>query len=128
MFLLAGCVPFGAFFAALHLYIVCLRNVCFLFNHTFMLTNSPKKAVNKKKGVGTILFYPIGRLLALPKTRDKTIAHTKGYVKSQYRLYKPMMRCYCLLPSCLGKFCENLPMKIISITPFIKKLSFWLTR
>ena len=24
--------------------------------------------------------------------------------------------------SCLGKFCENLPMKIISITPFTKKV------
>ena len=24
--------------------------------------------------------------------------------------------------SCLGKFCENLPMKIISITPFAKKV------
>ena len=26
--------------------------------------------------------------------------------------------------SCLGKFCENLPMKIISITPFTKKVLF----
>ena len=26
---------------------------------------------------------------------DKTIAHTKGYVRSQQWLYKPVMWCYC---------------------------------
>ena len=59
-----------------------------------MLTNSQMKA-DKKEGVGTYCFTQLMRLLALPLLLDKTIAHTKGYVRTHYGLYKPMMWCYC---------------------------------
>ena len=52
---------------------------------------------------------------------DKTIAtHTKGYVKSQYWLYRPMMWCYCYHLHAF-QICEIWEWKIISRTPFVNK-------
>ena len=56
-----------------------------------MPTNSQKKADYKKERCGNLLLYPTDRLLAFAFGTDKTIAHTKGYVKSQLWLYTPMM-------------------------------------
>ena len=76
------------------------------------------KAVIKKKVWELYLLYPIDEASRIALVPDKTIAHTKGYVRSQQWLYKPMMRCYCLLPSVLRNFARISSMKIISITPF----------
>ena len=62
-----------------------------------VLTNSQKIA-GKKEGVGTYCFIPFsGSRIAFAV--DKAIAHTKGYVKSQDRLYISMMWCHCILSS-----------------------------
>ena len=56
----------------------------------------PEVSRLKNKVWELYLLYPIDWLLALPCSMDKTIAtHTKGYVRSQHWLYKPMMWCYC---------------------------------
>ncbi len=52
-----------------------------------VLANSQKQAVSIKHKVWELTALSHGRLLALPGT-DKTIAHTIGYVGSQYWLYK----------------------------------------
>ena len=85
-----------------------------------MLTNSQMKA-DKKKVWELYLLYPIDGASRIAFVPDKAIAHTKGYVKSHYRLYKPMMRCYCSLSSVLRNFARISSMKIISITPLIIK-------
>ena len=57
-----------------------------------MLTNSQRVA-DKKEGVGTYCFI-LKSGLRITIGMDKAIAHTKGYVKSHYGLYKPTMWCY----------------------------------
>ena len=61
-------------------------------------------------------------LLALPLLLDKAIAHTKGYVRSHYGLYTPMMWCHCYHLHSKRNFARISSMKIISITPFTKKV------
>ena len=84
-----------------------------------MLLNPQKKAI-KQKGVGTycLSFSEASRIAF---DTDKTIAHTKGYVRSQHWLYKPMMWCYCYHLRVKSNFARISLMKIISITPFTKK-------
>ena len=56
----------------------------------------PRRKQINKKGVGTIFVLPFFSGFSHCLGMDKTIAtHTKGYVKSQHWLYKPMMWCYC---------------------------------
>ena len=85
--------------------------------HFFMPTNSQKKADYKKERCGNLLLYPTDRLLAFAFGTDKTIAHTKGYVKSQLWLYTPMMWYYCYHLRSISNFARICQMKIISITP-----------
>ena len=82
-----------------------------------MPTNSQKKADYKKERCGNLLLYPTDRLLAFAFGTDKTIAHTKGYVKSQLWLYTPMMWYYCYHLRSISNFARICQMKIISITP-----------
>ena len=69
-----------------------------------VLTNSQKKA-DKKEGVGTYCFI-LKSGLRITIGMDKAIAHTKGYVKSQDRLYISMMWCHCILSSFQYQSCE----------------------
>ncbi len=55
------------------------------------LTNSQTKHLSMKKVWELIAFIPLVRLLALPLSRMKTIAHTKGYADSHQGLYTPIM-------------------------------------
>ena len=80
--------------------------------------NSQKKADYKKERCGNLLLYPTDRLLAFAFGTDKTIAHTKGYVKSQLWLYTPMMWYYCYHLRSISNFARICQLKIISITPF----------
>ena len=58
-----------------------------------MLPNSPMKA-DKKIRCGNYICFILKSGLRITFGMDKAIAHTKGYVKSHYGLYKPTMWCY----------------------------------
>ena len=88
-----------------------------------MLPNSQKKA-DKKIRCGNFIALSCNEASRIAFRVDKTIAtHTKGYVKSQYWLYIPMMWCYCYHLHSKWNFARISLQKIISITPFVKKSS-----
>ena len=70
----------------------------------YVLTNS-QRVEDKQEGVGTYCFI-LKSGLRITIGMDKAIAHTKGYVKSQDRLYISMMWCHCILSSFQYQSCE----------------------